>query len=214
MKIAISCLILACLLAKICGCNNMEEPSATIFKGNNEEEVINKNLTGANVEAEEVSFVVKSAEELKSAIKNSRVSGNDNKVYSRNKLREIEYFYEPAVKFHGYELLQIEVNEHRIFYYYMPKSLMQDAESVMFDYENGIVVTVARLEGAFEDPLQPIIEQKDIKPNKDNVIFDKKHNSLTWVVDKTWVYIQFPKSFTQYEEMLSYCKVVKVMIEN
>lgn len=200
MKIAISCLILACLLAVVCGCNNIKADKSTDIQ--------------PSVEVEEVSVIVKSAEELKAAIKDSRNSGNDNEVYIRNKLRDIEYFYEPAIIFDGYELLQIEVNEYNIFYYYMPESLMHDAESLMFDYKNGIVVTIARLEGAFEDPLQPIIEQTGIEPNKDNVIFDKDHNSLMWAVGQTRAGIQFPKSFTQYEEMLSYCKVAKVMIEN
>lgn len=211
MKIAISCIILVCILTAACGCNDVGGSPET--KGSSGEEV-NNNLTGVNAQVEEVSVVVKSTEELKAAIKDSLALGADNEVYNRNRLRDIEYFYEPAVIFHGYKLLQIEVNEYYIFYYYMPESLMQAAEPLMFDYRIGIVFAVARPDDAFEDPLQPIIVQTGIRPNKDNVIFDEARNSLAWAVDQTRVYIQFPKSFTEYEEMLSFCKTVKVMIEN
>ena len=215
-----------------CGCNNIgadnstgTQPSATIDDSATQEEAYNDSLTGKSIEnagdgnveveypAEELTVVVKTKDELIATLKSSRGSESNNEVYKQNKLQDLEYYYEPAVTFPGYELMYIEVTEYRIFYYYMPESLMKD-DPVMFDSANGIVVTIARWEGESEDPLQPIVEQTGIEPNKDNVVFDKKHNSLTWPVGQTWADIRFPRSFTQYEEMLSFCKVNKVMIDN
>ena len=234
MKSGLSCLIMVCFItAVLCGCNNIGadntsdiQSAAAIDNISSKEEVGSDNFTGESIEntgdggveveypAEELSVVVKSTKELKEAIKSSRVSGSDNKLYNQYKLQDIEYFYEPAVIFPGYELLQIEVLEYRIFYYYMPESLMKDTERVTFNYGYGIVFTIARPEGELDNPLQPITEQTGIEPNKDNVVFDKRHNSITWPVDRTWADIRFPKAFADYEEMLSYCKVNRLAIDN
>lgn len=196
------------------------ESSNTIDTGSHEvtdEQILEQD----NIEVEEVSVVVKSTEKLINAIKEAKSPDSTNDVYIRNKLQDIEYFYEPAVEFPGYELLHIEVNEYYIFYRYMPEKIIHDTDSPAFDYNNGIEVTIARADYMqknveWNNPLQPIIDQTGIEPNKDNVIYDREQNTITWAVDgHTWIDMRFPESFTiKYEDMVGYCnKVNKIEVK-
>lgn len=167
--------------------------------------------TQCKIESEEVSCVVTSVEELKSTINASRTTDEDNNVYKQNKISEINYFFEPAVPFEGYDLYFIEVNEYSFFYYYMPVKALEEMCNPAFINTIGIIVSISR-EPYKDEPLQPIIDQYGVKPDNSGYIFIKKHNEVIWAIDKTRASITFPKSFTKYNEMVKYCKANRVEI--
>ncbi|MDD3819542.1 MAG: hypothetical protein PHG41_06910, partial [Actinomycetota bacterium] len=121
-----------------------EDVNINAISTGNHETVDEQNLEQGNIEVEEVPVVVKSTEELINAIKEAKSPDSTNDVYIRNKLQDIDYFYEPAVEFPGYELLHIEVNEYHIFYRYMPEEIIHGTDSPDFDFNNGIEVTITR----------------------------------------------------------------------
>ncbi|WP_414480957.1 hypothetical protein [Caldicoprobacter sp.] len=127
-----------------------------------------------------------------------------------NELHKLDCFYKPATTFPGYELLAIEVNKWRVFFYYMPATLLQSGKRISFDYENGIEF-VMRRDSMESNPLQPIMEQTGIQKNSDNIEYEPKHNILNWVEDKTSMYIRFPKLFKDYDSMK--VKAQKVVVE-
>ena len=166
------------------------------------------------LEVEELSLVVKSVDELKSVIKKAKTQREKEPVIENNRIKDIEFFYTPAFNFQGYKLQMIEVNKYRFFYYFLPEKFTEGAGN-HFDYDTGIVFAISREEFPVKgDSLQSISQQTGIELNSDNVIYEEEISKMNWEVDSTRAYIQFPKSFINYTDMIKYCKVNKVIIDS
>ena len=100
-----------------------ETSFATIDKEDTSVAVTNED--SAIIDVTRLPLVVKSVEDLKLAIEQSRSRTTLDIDYDPAiNLPSIDYFYVPTVEFENHELFQIEVLKYYIVYYYLPKDII------------------------------------------------------------------------------------------
>ena len=151
-----------------------------------------------DIEAEPVSLIFSSVDELHEAITAVKTSKDAD---SSIRLSSLDSVYYPALGFlDGYQLYQIEVSQQRIIYYFMPI----DSEEDIFVYENGITVTFKRTDGEqagsdTNDPLAALLEQAGVPLTKDGFLYEADKNTLTLSVGDTWMAIRVPDDLNDYD---------------
>ena len=139
----------------------------------------------SNIATEEVSLCFESIDELNQALKEYK----DNKEmqtdrrYIYNKFDELTINHNPTVNSDKYELLRIEVNPYRVFYYYVPVG----AKS--FEYETGIVVTFIR---EIEATIETVGSQLNASYEPDGSFFDEQNRTWFIPLDGSYYSIRFP----------------------
>lgn len=155
-----------------------------------------------DIEAEPVSLIFSSVDELHEAITAVKTSKDAD---SPIRLSSLDSVYYPALGFlDGYQLYQIEVSQQRIIYYFMPI----DSEEDIFVYENGITVTFKRTDGEqagsdIVDPLAALSEQAGVPLTKDGFLYEKDKNTLTLSVGDTWMAIRVPDDLNDYDTIVN-----------
>lgn len=204
------CIILT--LALLTACNTSQNIDANVSELETEkietlyeQDEIKENL---NIEIEQVPLYSNSVDELIETINNIR----QNKENDANNVSTLNALVVPDFTIEGYYLFMIEVTEVSVIYYYTPLSVSRS--DGLIDYNRDYVVTVRRSEYVnASDPLQPLIDQLKITPDKDGYLYDTRNREITFAYDNVWVSIRVPENITDYEKIKSLCTVKTVKVE-
>ena len=204
------CIILT--LALLTACNTSQNIDANVSELETEkietlyeQDEIKENL---NIEIEQVPLYSNSVDELIETINNIR----QNKENDTNNVSTVNALVVPDFTIEGYYLFMIEVTEVSVIYYYTPLSVSRS--DGLIDDNRDYVVTVRRSEYVnASDPLQPLIDQLKITPDKDGYLYDTRNREITFAYDNVWVSIRVPENITDYEKIKSLCTVKTVKVE-
>ncbi len=178
-KITRAVAILICILlsAALCGCTPKET-------GENNK----NNETAYRYNAEYQSLIFDSVDDLKQTLKDYNTNDEmkaDPKL-ARSNFSDMKLEYIPTMKDLRYKLLFIEVNQYRIFYYFVPK------KEKTFDYAYGIVVTFSRESGA---SIKIVGDQFNAVYEKDGSFYYEKGNEWFIPLENDYYYsISFPEN--------------------
>jgi len=155
------------------------------------------NEDSAIIDVTRLPLVIKSVEDLKLAIEQSRSRTTLDIDYDPAiNLPSIDYFYVPTVEFENHELFQIEVLKYYIIYYYLPKDIIESPQPA-FDYNTGVKIMFSR-KSIEKDPLASMVEQTGISLIEDNILYDKSRNTAFFAVGDTIMSITVPDELNDY----------------
>ena len=150
-----------------------------------------------------------SIEALKSAILEKANTADSN--YALNQVNQIQTLYVPVFTSDVYHFHHVEVTAAVLQFYYV----LEDALDLRGIWSQDHICVTIRRDVIEHDDLLSVVE-KSLKAtrNEDGYVYSKNYNKIGWVEDGYIVIFRFPESISDYDTMISHCKLQKVTIDH
>ena len=149
-----------------------------------------------------------SIEALKSAVLEKANTADSN--YELNQVNQIQTLYVPVFTSDVYHFHHVEVTTAVLQFYYV----LEDALDLRGIWsQDHICVWIMREPIERDDPLSAVEKALKATRNEDGYVYSKKYNEIGWVEDGYMVIFRFPESISDYDTMISHCKLQKVTID-
>ena len=153
--------------------------------------------------------VYKSIEALQEAISNNAETNPGN--YEINAVNQIQTFFVPVFENPDYLFRHVEISHAAMEFYYVPEEDLELPGVWSRDY---ICVTIMRNVIDQNDPLSIVEDSLRAKRNENGFVYSEYYNRIGWIQDGHEVIIRFPESISDYDTMVSHCKLRKVTIDS
>jgi len=140
--------------------------------------------------------------------KTAKEQDQDYSLYGANRISDISEFYFPAMKLDGYEMYCSSITEYNFIFYYSPSEELQknnDLRSYHQSnmYDKRIQVMIFRPKIEVTDIYKIATEQAERDGTgyltEDNLLYEKRLNTITAQLGNTWVNIRVPDKLNNYE---------------